>query len=359
MSVMTLRHMASNAKAWQRATALGLVLMLLGGCGESGMNPSSDNPTDGSAPSDPAAAAPGDSMAPTDSTLVPTDSTFIDSSGVVTLTSAIPPGIVFGAYNLAVTQMTSVLNGTMQGGALTPDNILSQLASARSKGFRMVIKLCMGDDKYVKNADGTFSFTKWKALVDRFRTVNLGPYITDGTILGHFLIDEPQRAGKWGKPIPQSTVEAMAQYSKQIWPGMTTFARVVPSWLAAAPVTYTYLDAGWLQYAWGKGDAATMVASEVAIAKSKRLGLMVGLNVLDGGNGSSGIRGTSSGKWSMSASEVKSYGTTLLNQSYACGFYNWSYTATGPTYFARSDIKTAMADLSTKAKAHVKTSCKQ
>jgi hypothetical protein len=359
VSVMTLRDMASNAKAWQRATALGLVLMLLGGCGENGMSPSSENPTAGSAPGDSAATAPGDSMAPTDSTIVPTDSTFIDSSGVVTLTSSIPPGIVFGAYNMDVEQMTSVLNGTMQGGGLTADNILSRLAYAKSHGFRMVIKLCMGDDKYVKNADGTFSFTKWKALVDRFRSVNLGPYITDGTILGHFLIDEPHRAAKWGKPIPQSTVEAMAKYSKQIWPGMTTFVRVVPSWLAAAPITYTYLDAGWLQYAWGKGDVGTMVASEVAIAKSKHLGLMVGLNVLQGGNGSSGIPGTSSGNWAMSASEVRSYGTTLLNQSYACGFYNWSYTLSGPTYFARSDIKTVMAELSTKAKAHVKTSCKQ
>ena len=108
-----------------------------------------------------------------------------------------------------------------------------------------------------------------------------------------------------GKTIPQATLEAMAQYSKQLWPDMTTFVRVVPSWLAAAPVTYTYLDAGWLQYAWGKGDVATMVAAEVAAAKSKRLGLMVGLNVLQGGNGSSGIRGTTSGNWAMSASEVE------------------------------------------------------
>jgi hypothetical protein len=351
--------MASNAKARHRATALGLVLMLLGGCGENGMNPSTENPTAGSAPGDSAATIPADSMVPTDSTIVPTDSTLIDSSGVTTLAGSVPPGIVFGVYNMDVEQMTSVLNGTMQGGGLTPDNILSRLAAARAKGARMVLKMCMGDDKYVKNPDGTFSFTKWKALVDRFRSVNLTPYITDGTLLGHFLIDEPHRAAKWGKPIPQATVEAMAQYSKQIWPGLTTFVRVVPSWLAAAPVTYTYLDAGWLQYAWGKGDVATMVASEVAIAKSKHLGLMVGLNVLQGGNGSSGIRGTTSGNWAMSASEVRSYGTTLLSQSYACGFYNWSYTLSGPTYFARSDVKTVMAELSIKAKAHVKTSCKQ
>jgi hypothetical protein len=256
--------------------------------------------------------------------------------------------------------LNSIHTGVLRGGGMTETNILSFLSAIRAKRGRMVLKMCMGEDKYVKNADGTFSFTKWKALVDRFRKVNLGPYITDGTLLGHFLIDEPGRAAKWGgKIIPQATVEAMAQYSKQIWPNLPTLVRVVPSWLASAPVTYRALDAGWLQYGAGKGDAAKLVASEIAIAKNKGLGLVVGLNILDGGNGSSGVRGWIKTKWSMSAAEIRSYGTALLNQPYACGFYNWTYQYQGPTYYARSDIKSAMADLSNKAKVHARTSCRQ
>jgi hypothetical protein len=100
----------------------------------------------------------------------------------------------------------------------------------------------------------------------------------------------------------------------------------------------------------------TYVSREVTSAKNKRLGLMLGLNVLDGGNGSSGIRGFRSSKWAMSASEVKTYGLALLGNSYACGFAMWKYSS---SYYGRSDIKSAFSTLSTKAKAHSKTSCVQ
>jgi hypothetical protein len=130
----------------------------------------------------------------------------------------------------------------------------------------------------------------------------------------------------------------------------------VPSWLAKAPVTYTHLDAAWFQYAARFGNPTTAIAAEITVAKSKRLGLVVSMNVLDGGNGSSGIPGYSAGKWKMSATEVRNYGTALLNQTYACGFLTWMWD---PVYYGRSDIRSAMVALSTKAKYHVKTSCRQ
>jgi hypothetical protein len=235
--------------------------------------------------------------------------------------------------------------------------MLSLLSTARAKGARVVIKLCMGRDMFVKNADGTFSFTKWKELVDRYKSVDFASYITDGTITGHYLIDEPSRPERWGgKIISQATIEAMAAYSKNLWPGMPTLVRVKPSWLASAPVTYTHLDAGWFQYAARFGDPATALAAEVAAAKSKGLGLMASMNVLDGGNGSSGIPGWSKGKYAMSATEVRSYGTALLNQGYVCGFYTWMWDV---GYYGRADITSAMVALSAKAQAHARTSCQQ
>ena len=256
--------------------------------------------------------------------------------------------------------LNSIHTGTWAGGAVSPDNVIAFLSGVRSKGGRAIIKMSMGTDKYITNSDGTFSLTKWKGLVDRFRKVNLDPFISDGTLLGHFLIDEPHRAVRWGgKIISHATVEAMAQYSKGIWRNMTTFARVVPSWLDDSPIIYRALDAGWLQYEVNKGDVAKLVAAEVAAAKPKGLGLIVGLNILDGGNGSSGVRGWITRKWAMSASEIRTYGTALLNQSHACGFYNWSYQYHGPEYYARTDIKSAMTELSRKAKAHTRTSCQQ
>ena len=267
------------------------------------------------------------------------------------------PGIVFGTFNMRNNYLNQVHTGWMNGGPLEPSNILSWLSGARSKGGRVVIKLCKGKDSYVKNGDGTFSLSKWKSLVSRYRNVNLAPYIKDGTIVGHYLIDEPHRASRWGgKPISQRTLEEMAQYSKQLWPTMATLVRVVPSWLTNASVTYRHLDAGWAQYTANKGDAAKWAAAEVAAAKKKGLGLVVGLNVINGGNGSSGIRGSRKGQWSMSASEIRKYGSAMLGQSYACGFFNWQHVT---DYYDRSDIRSAMADVSVKARSHAKTSCRQ
>jgi hypothetical protein len=302
----------------------------------------------------------GDSLAaPVDSIAVPTDSTVIttaDSTGISTL-ALTAPGIVFGTFDLDLTLLGSLHTGSLR--LPTPYTLPTNLATARSKGARLVLRLS-GSDSKVKNADGTFSFTKWKSMVDRFKTVNFSAYINDGTVLGHYLIDEPYRAVRWGgKTISQATVEQMAKYSKQLWPGMTTFVRAAPSWLAGSTTVYTYLDAGWAQYASYQGNVTTWITAEAAKAKLKGLGLIVGANVLNGGNGSSGIRGTTSGKYAMSASELRSYGTALLNQTLACGWFNWSYLYTGSTYFARADIKSAMTDLSNKAKAHVKTSCRQ
>jgi hypothetical protein len=345
---------------WLRPISVA-ILMLVAGCGSNDrLSPSPESPTSAApTPSDPVGEAPPDSaVGPADPTSgLPSDST--GTVGAIILASGTQPGIVFGSQGMGAEDLNSVHTGMLRGGGVTPDNVLSLLSAVRAKGGRIVLKMCMGEDKYVKNPDGTFSFTKWKMLVDRFKSVNLAQYISDGTLLGHFLIDEPHRTAKWGKIISQATVEAMAQYSKQLWPSMPTYVRVVPSWLASAPITYKALDAGWLQYEAGKGNPATWVASETAIAKNRGLGLVIGLNILDGGNGSSGVPGWSKGKYAMSAAEIRTVGTALLSQSYACGFFNWTYQYFGPTYYARSDIKSALADLSSKAKAHVRTSCRQ
>jgi hypothetical protein len=347
---MTAKPFSTSWTGLSRACALGMTLLLVAACGGANQMSPTDEPA--------STATPADSTVAVDSTLLPVDSTSaVDSAPAVSTLTGTAPGIVFGTIQLTPDLLTTVYNGTLVGGQIDPSNVLTWLSAARAKGARVVIKLCRGSDSFVKNADGTFSFTKWKALIDRYRSVNLAPYIADGTILGHYLIDEPHRTARWGgKIISQTTLEAMAKYSKQIWPGMTTFVRVAPSWLAGVSTTYTYLDAGWLQYESWMGNIGTKISTEVAAAKRKGLGLAVGLNVLDGGNGSSKIAGWTRGKYAMSATEVRTYGTALLNQTLSCGFYNWMHDV---PYFGRTDIKSAMADLSAKARVHVKTSCRQ
>jgi hypothetical protein len=337
---------------------LGLMLFLglAAACGGSDQL----SPSDGTLAAGDSLAAPSDTL-PADSSLIPADSTLIpigDSAGFSpALAGGAAPGIVFGTFDLDLAWL-----GTLHTGALrlpTPYTMPIELATARARGARLVLRLS-GSDIRVKNADGTFSFSKWKARLDGFKAVNFSSYINDGTIVGHYLVDEPYIPGRWGgKGISQATVEQMAQYSKQLWPNMITFVRAPPSWLAGSTMTYRYLDAAWAQYASYYGDPTKWITAEVAKARLKGLGLMVGANVLDGGNGTSRIPGTLSGKYSMSATELRNYGNALLNQTYACGWFNWSFRYTGKTYLSRTDIKSAMTALSNKAKAHVKTSCRQ
>ena len=268
------------------------------------------------------------------------------------------PGLVFGSSGGVLNAyLNDVHTGWLNGGSISPSNVLANLSAARAKGGRVVLKLCKGKDSYIKNSDGTFSLSKWKSLVSQYRSVNLGPYIKDGTILGHYLIDEPHRAQRWGgKAISYATLEEMAQYSKSIWPDLSTMVRVTPSWLAGASFTWKYVDAGWTQYRSSLGDAARYVKAEAEAARREGLGLVVGLNVLDGGNGSSKIRGYSSGKWAMSATEIRNYGSAMLSVGEACAFFNWTWD---DDFYSRSDIKNAMADVSALARKHARTSCRQ
>lgn len=263
------------------------------------------------------------------------------------------PGIVFASFALTPAQFTTVHTGTVRG--MSRGAILSYLQSVKAENGRVLLNLA-GEPR---NLDGTFSLTKWKALIDGYKGINFNSFILDGTLIGHFLIDEPHFQSRWGgKKVPQATLEAMAKYSKDRWPGLSTVVNAPPWWLAeAAAPTYVSLDAGWLMYSANvSSNVPLWVSNQVALAKKKGLGVFSGLNVLDGGNGSSGFRGNYPSKWAMSAAELRKYGSAILANSYVCGFAMWKYTS---TYYGRADIKSAMGELSTKARNHAKTSCRQ
>jgi hypothetical protein len=255
------------------------------------------------------------------------------------------PGIPFGASS----QPVSLYGPTYTGGLLNPvqpESLLSYLATIRAAKARVVLAFSGGPLQFT-NPDGTFNLGLWKTRVARYNSVDFSSYISDGTITAHYLIDQPNCTSCWGgQAIPQDTVEAMAQYSKSLWPGMATIARADATWLAGSAGQYVSLDAAWIQYVVRKGDVNTFLADNVAAAQAKGLGLMVGLNLLKGNADLS----------SFTASQIKNFGSVLLGSSYACGFISWQYDA---GYFARTDIKSALELLSKKAKRHAATSCRQ
>jgi hypothetical protein len=254
-------------------------------------------------------------------------------------------GIPFGAF----AQPLSLYGSIYTGGHLNPEkpeSLLSKLATIRAAKARVILALAGGPGNYT-DPGGSFNFDEWKQRQDRYAGVDFSSYIADGTVVGNFLIDQPNCPSCWGgQVIPQATVEAMAQYSKSLWPDMKTIARADPTWLDDYPDPYVYLDAGWAQYVMRKGDVNTYLSDNVQASQSKGLGLIVGLNLLDGGPNQE----------SLTASQLKDFGSVLLGSSLACAFISWRYDA---AYYARTDIKSALELLSKKAKRHAATSCSQ
>ncbi len=254
-------------------------------------------------------------------------------------------GIPFGMF----AQRISVYGPTYTGGHLNPvrpESLLTRLAAIKAAKGRVVLALAGGPGGYT-NADGTFNFELWKSRVSRYNytVVDFRSYVSDSTILGNYLIDEPNCVSCWGgQPISQATVEEMAKYSDSLWPNMTTIARADPTWLAAFSDQYVYLDAGWAQYVMRKGDVNTYLSQNVAAAQTKGLGLIVGLNLLGGGLNNARLTST----------QLKDFGSVLLGSSKACAFISWQYNA---DYLALPDIQSAMALLSKKAARHVQTPC--
>jgi len=264
------------------------------------------------------------------------------SATTTTLASAsFPGGIPFGSF----AQPVDLYGSLYTGGKATvgPDGVKSMLAAIKSRGGRVVLMMA-GAPKYYRDASGHFSLSKWQQRIDRYRGIDLNTYIQDGTIVAHFLLDEPQDPSNWnGRPVSQSEVEAMGAYSKKLWPSLPTAIRTLPKFFSGSPRN---IDAAWAQYLTRFGNINSYINDQVSAAKSRGLALIVGLNVLDGGS----PRGQP-----MSGSEIKSFGGAMLANSYPCAFVSWQYRS---AYYGGASIKDAMQYLSGKAKNHAAKSCR-
>lgn len=111
----------------------------------------------------------------------------------------------------------------------------------------------------------------------------------------------------------------MARYSRQRWPAIPTIVHAPSSWLAAKATAWQYLDASSVMYSGSVGDAGAWVGKQASAAGGARLGLLVGMNVLNGGTSASGLSGTTAGSFAMSASQLRTWGLVLVAETKVCG----------------------------------------
>jgi hypothetical protein len=261
----------------------------------------------------------------------------------LSLATSFRGGIAMGHFNLPTGQFGSLYNGAMRN--IWPNELVQQLSTIRARGGRVVLMFA-GNERHYRDGSGHFSLTKWKQRVNRFRGTNFSQFVRDGTIIAHYLIDEPNDASNYaGRAVSGRTVEEMARYSKSIWPNLPTVVRAEPGYLRKTGGPYRYLDAAWAQYVTRKGTASDYIRRNVADAQRAGLALITGMNISRGGP-----RGSR-----MSPSLIKSAGTTLLNSSYPCAFISWQYDG---RYLSRSDVRAAMSLLKQKAQARASKSCR-
>ena len=281
------------------------------------------------------AACNGDSLAPSSPNSI--------ENPTPAFASSFAGGIPFGTFAQPNEEFGSRYNGAMR--IIGPQMLLSDLAAIKARGGRVVVNLA-GGQRTFRDADGHFSFALWKQRVDRFRGIDFSSYVDDGTVIAHYLVDEPNDPANWsGVPISGATLDQMAQYSKQLWPKMATVVRAYPDYLAKWSGTYQYLDAAWAQYVYRKGPADEFIARSVSDAKSKGLGLVVGLNILRGGPDGA----------AMTASQVQAWGSALLSSSYPCAFISWEYDS---RYLGAGAVQDAMDALRAKAQNRSTAGCR-
>ncbi|HEX6614840.1 MAG TPA: hypothetical protein VF046_00900 [Gemmatimonadales bacterium] len=262
-------------------------------------------------------------------------------------------GIPFGLWGMTGRKLVDPYTSAMQ--PAQPDTILLDLAAARARGARIVVNFTGGATTNVTDSVGHFDYGRWKARLDRFLPIvdQLNAYVSDGTLLAYLMIDEPFATNTWGgQAVPRATLDQMAQYSKSLFPELATAVRAAPSELQGYP--WQYLDVSWAQYTVKKGPIDSYVQAQVSAARGQGLGLVVGLNISKGGDGSSG-NGTTDA-WSMSGAEILAYGRPMLDDPYPCAFISWDNRS---SVITRTDVAAALQELATAAAAHAASACRR
>ncbi|MDP2307725.1 MAG: hypothetical protein Q8P18_17000 [Pseudomonadota bacterium] len=234
------------------------------------------------------------------------------------------------------------------------------LPMARASGVKVTLRTTADHSAYTTNGD--FDLDAWKARLAPWAGSGVQAFIDDGTLVGHMLLDD---IANFDRRDPDAAdLDEMARYSKELLPGLMTYVRQKASAMPIPGDTsggrYVYLDACVNQYKSAEGSVTSYAASEAAQARRLGLGIINGLNIANGGDGSSGQPGWGAGRHAMSASEITDYGT-VLSAVPECGmFLNWEYDGeerwsdgtVGSAYFNRPDLQAALAGLGARVADH-------
>lgn len=202
----------------------------------------------------------------------------------------------------------------------TADNLLPMVQAA---GLKVTLRIT-GDHEHYTDRRGNFDLRAWKAALEPWRTVDLSAFIADGTLHAHMLLDDIHNFE--GRDPTGDELDEMARCSKEVLPGLATFVRDKATGMPIPSAgRYIHVDAIVNQYRHREGDVVDWTRRQVAQARVLDVGLIHGLNIANGGDGSSQQPGWQEGRFAMSAAEIERYGAVLSAESDVSMFLNWEY----------------------------------
>lgn len=283
-------------------------------------------------------------------------------------------GVPFGAFALWSTP-TTVKWGpaplTASIGASSPSTIVTQINAARTLGQKLI--LCMAGCAHAPvTTNSAFDLAKWKTLITAYNTSEIRSAVaaglSDGTVIGNSLIDEPEHSS-WGGVLTKPMLDAMATYAKQYFPtmpmGVQFGGQASYTWRTAE--RFHVVDFTNNQYSWRifSGDVATYRAKVLAQAALEGVTAAFSLNILAGGvpdndgvydctgAGQAGI-GVNGTNCRMTATQLRDFGRALGPSG--CILTMWTYDA---TYFGRSDNQQAFRDVAATLATTPRKACRR
>lgn len=201
------------------------------------------------------------------------------------------------------------------------------LPLARSQGVSVSLRMT-GDHGRYTGPLGGFDLDGWRAVFAPWAAAgpDLAPFIEDGTLIAHMLLDDIHNFA--GSDPTAAELDEMARLSRAALPGLLTFVREKATAMPApASGRYAHVDAVVHQYRHREGPVRAWSDAQAARARALDLGVICGLNIANGGDGTSGQAGWANGRFAMSGAEIERHGAVLADEP-SCGlFLAWEYDA--------------------------------
>lgn len=273
-------------------------------------------------------------------------------------------GLLFGYWGLNGHHETQSLDRLKQDLGLRVFQVASDdptaavstlLPAARAAGVRVTLRLAGDHPAY--SVDGHFDLEAWKRGLSRWEGSGLEPFIEDGTLVGHMLLDDILTFP--GRDPTGDELDEMARFSRERFPGLMTFVRAQATHIPRPTGgSFRHLDACVNQYQARDGAVTAYARVEQARAEELDLGIIGGLNIADGGDGRAGRQGwRGEGFHPMSAEEITEYGAVTMAVPGTGMFLNWEYDrlerwpdgTVGAEYFDQPELRAALQALGRQA----------